>query len=115
MNEIKEITDIIDRFVDERDWRKYHNHKDLAISLALEAAEVLEHFQWKTPDEAAVYAVRHREEIADELADVAAYLFELARNTDIDLKAAVRNKMKKNAAKYPVRTAKGVHTKYTKL
>jgi NTP pyrophosphatase (non-canonical NTP hydrolase) len=115
MSDIKEITAIINKFVDERDWRRYHNHKDLALSMLLEAAEVLEHFQWQTPDEAAVYAKAHKEAIADELADVTSYLFELACIMDIDLKTAVLRKMKKNAIKYPIAKAKGRHTKYTKL
>lgn len=115
MSDIKEITAIINRFVDERDWRRYHNHKDLALSLLLEAAEVLEHFQWQTPEESAAYAKEHKEAIADELADVTSYLFELACIMDVDLKVAVRRKMKKNALKYPIAKAKGRHTKYTKL
>jgi len=115
MDEFKKVTQKINKFRDERDWKQYHNHKDLAISLALEAAEVLEHFQWKNPQEVEEYGKTHKSEIADELADVAAYLFELADNLHIDLAKAIGVKMKKNAVKYPVHKAKGKHTKYHKL
>jgi dCTP diphosphatase len=115
MSEIKQITLKIKKFRDERDWKQFHNHKDMALSLVLEASEVLEHFQWKSPQEVDEYAKNNKEELADELADVAMYLFELADNLGIDLPNAMAQKMKKNAAKYPVHKAKGKHTKYNKL
>jgi dCTP diphosphatase len=115
MNEIKEITEKIKKFRDERDWMKYHNHKDMAVSLLLEAAEVLEHFQWKANEEIASYTENSKDEIAEELADVAIYLFELADNIKIDLSRAIRMKLKKNAKKYPVTKAKGSNLKYNKL
>ncbi len=80
MNEIKILTNKIKRFRDERKWLKFHNHKDMALSLLLEAAEVLEHFQWKSAKEVIRHGKNHKTEIADELADVAVYLFELADN-----------------------------------
>ncbi len=112
MGEIKELTEKIKKFRDERDWKKYHNHKDMALSLVLEAAEVLEHFQWKSPEEVKEYAESHKSEIADELADVAMYLFELADNLGVNLSEAISGKLKKNAEKYPVDKAKGRHAKY---
>lgn len=115
MSDIKEITGKIKKFVSERDWEQFHNHKDLALSLVLEAAEVLEHFQWKKAEDLDAHAQKHREEIADELADVACYLFELADNLKIDLPQAVEKKMAKNALKYPVEKSKGNITKYNKL
>ncbi len=115
MNEIKKTTEKIIKFRDERDWLQFHNHKDMALSLVLEAAEVLEHFQWKSPDEVANHGKMHKGEISEELADVAMYLFELADNLGIDLKKAIESKLKKNARKYPVAKAKGKHTKYNKL
>jgi len=115
MSDIKKITNKIKKFRDERDWLQFHNHKDLALSLVLEAAEVLEHFQWKSPQEVEAYGKAAKNEIADELADVAMYLFELADNLGIDLPKAIDVKMKKNAKKYPVAKAKGKHTKYNKL
>lgn len=115
MSEIKKITGKIKKFRDERDWKQFHNHKDLALSLVLEAAEVLEHFQWKSPEEVDRYAKEAKADIADELADVAMYLFELADNLGINLPGAIDGKMLKNAKKYPVEKARGKHTKYSKL
>ena len=115
MGEIKELTEKIKKFRDERDWKQFHNHKDMALSLVLEAAEVLEHFQWKKPSEVDDHAKACKSEIAEELADVAMYLFELADNLGIDLSKAIEDKMKKNGLKYPVDKAKGRHTKYNKL
>jgi NTP pyrophosphatase (non-canonical NTP hydrolase) len=110
-NELMIISQRIKRFVDERDWAKYHNHKDVALSLVQEAAEVLEHFQWLTLKEAEKYAAEHREEIADELADVTAYLFTLADKLDVNLKDAVFRKMKKNELKYPAGMNRGRYRK----
>ena len=115
MDEIRKITEKIKKFRDERDWAQFHNHKDMALSLVLEATEVLEHFQWKSTKEVEEHGKANKEELADELADVAMYLFELADNLKIDLSKAMHNKMNKNAIKYPVHKAKGRHTKYTKL
>lgn len=115
MSEIKKITNKIKQFRDERDWKQFHNHKDMALSLVLEASEVLEHFQWKSPKEVNDYAEENKKELADELADVAMYLFELSDNLGIDLSRAILEKMGKNAKKYPVEKAKGKHTKYNKL
>lgn len=115
MSEIKEITQSIKNFRDERDWMQFHNHKDMALSLVLEAAEVLEHFQWKSLDEVETYVATNKEELSDELADVAMYLLELADNLGIDLKIAITNKLEKNIMKYPVDKAKGKHTKYNRL
>jgi len=115
MDDIKKITKKILKFRAERDWEQFHNHKDVALSLVLEAAEVLEHFQWKSLQEVNKYAEECKEELSDELADVAIYLFELADNLKIDLPSAIEQKMSKNAKKYPIEKAKGKHTKYDKL
>lgn len=115
MGEIQEITAAIRRFRDERDWAQFHNHKDVALSLVLEAAEVLEHFQWKSAAEVERHGEAAREELSDELADVAIYLLELADNLKIDLPRAIEQKMRKNAEKYSVAKSKGRHTKYNKL
>lgn len=114
-SDIQKLTDKIKKFRDERDWLQFHNHKDMAISLALEAAEVLEHFQWKSPKEIEHYATENKEHISEEVADVAIYLLELTDNLGIDLFEAVNHKLTKNAIKYPVSKAKSTHTKYTKL
>ena len=115
MNDLKAITQKILKFRDERDWLQFHNHKDMALSLCLEAAEVLEHFQWKSAPEVETYVQNNKEELSDELADVACYLLELASNLGIDLSAAIDSKLQKNALKYPVEKAKGRITKYNKL
>ena len=115
MEEIKKITQKIKDFRDERDWKQFHNHKDMALSLLLEASEVLEHFQWKSSDEVERHGVAFKQELSDELADVAMYLFELADNLEIDLSCAIEKKLIKNAKKYPIEKAKGRHTKYNKF
>jgi NTP pyrophosphatase (non-canonical NTP hydrolase) len=115
MSDIKSITEKIRKFRDERDWKQFHNHKDVAVSLVLEATEVLEHFQWKSLAEVEQHGEDCKDELADELADVAIYLLELADNLGIDLSKAIDQKMTKNALKYPIEKAKGRHTKYNKL
>lgn len=115
MSDIQELTRKIEQFRDERDWAQFHNHKDMALSLMLEAAEVLEHFQWKSSAEVEKHGEACKDQIAQELADVAMYLFELASNLEIDLGKAIESKLEHNAQKYPVEKAKGKHTKYTNL
>lgn len=115
MSEIKDITKKIIKFRDERDWMQFHDPKNMAVSLMLEASELLEHFQWKTKEEVEKYVADNKSEIKDEIADIALYLFELADNLGIDLIGAMDEKIKKNAVKYPVEKAKGKHTKYNKL
>ena len=102
-------------FRDTRDWMQFHNPKNLAISINLEAAELLEHFQWKSMEESEAHAKAARDEISEEIADVAIYLFELADNLGVDLLAAVNAKLAKNEAKYPIEKAKGSAKKYTHL
>ena len=116
MNDIKKLTKKINKFIEERDWKQFHNHKDMALSLVSEAVEVLEHFQWKASIEDINKHAKHKKtDIADELADVAIYLFELADNLGIDIAKAINNKLKKNSAKYPVNKARGSAKKYTEL
>lgn len=102
-------------FRDARDWKQFHNPKDVALSLVLEAAEVMEHFQWKSPEEMKGYVQAHRNEIADELADVVYWVAVMTNDLKIDLPKAFEAKMRKNEKKYPVSKSKGKHTKYTKL
>lgn len=105
----------IREFRDAREWMQFHNPKNLAISINLEAAELLEHFQWKTMEESEAHAEVACNEISEEIADVALYLFELADNLGVDLLAAVNAKLAKNEAKYPVEKAKGSAKKYSQL
>lgn len=106
---------IIQEFVNDRDWAQFHNPKDLSISLALEAAEVLEHFQWKNDEEMAKHAIEKKDEVGEELTDVFYWVLLLANKLDIDLVDAFEKKMAKNEAKYPIEKAKGSHKKYTEL
>ena len=115
MNEVEEITAKIKKFRDEREWMQFHDPKNMAVSIILEASELLEHFQWKTTEEVEKYARQNQAEIKDEIADIALYLFELADNLGISLIDSMKEKLKKNEMKYPVEKSRGKHTKYTKL
>ena len=109
MAEIKEVIDELLKFRNERDWEQFHNPKDLALALNVEAGELLEVFLWKKPEEADL------EKVKEELADVLAFAFLLAEKYDLDVKTIVIDKIKKNAEKYPVSKAKGSAKKYNEL
>ena len=115
MSEVKKIIEKIKNFRDERDWMQFHDPKNMAVSIILEASELLEHFQWKTKAEVAEYISQHQNEVQDEIADIALYLFELADNLGVNLISAMEKKLSKNAEKYPVEKAKGNAKKYTRL
>lgn len=108
-NEITELMHEINAFTNERDWDKFHNPKDLAVALSIEASELLEAFLWKKPEDAKL------EKVKEELADVINYALLIASKYDLDVAEIVRAKIKKNAEKYPVEKAKGVATKYNEL
>jgi NTP pyrophosphatase (non-canonical NTP hydrolase) len=114
---VKDLEQKIIAFRDARDWHRYHTPKNLAISLAIELGELLEHFQWKTDEEIleSVKDPKKKEEVADELADVAIYLITLAHELGIDLGDAIAKKVVKNEKKYPVHLVKGKYVKYTEL
>jgi len=112
---LSELTDLANRYRDERDWRQFHNAKDAAISLVLEAAELLEHTQWKNGEPLADAMQRNRAEVADELADILYWVLVMAHDLGIDLGDAFKQKLLKNAEKYPIAKAKGLAVKYTKL
>jgi NTP pyrophosphatase (non-canonical NTP hydrolase) len=108
---LEELKDVMRHFVAERDWQRFHSPKNLAMGLACEAAELMEHFLWMDlPDsyEAARDPAR-RQAIADEMADVANYLLCLSVVLEVDLSDAVRRKVEKNAQKYPVAKFKGTY------
>jgi dCTP diphosphatase len=102
-------------FADERDWNQFHNPKNLAMALAGEAGELLEHFQWLSFEQAANLPNETREEVALECADVLLFLLRLADKLDINLVKAAEKKLKLNAKKYPVAKSRGKATKYNKL
>jgi dCTP diphosphatase len=115
MSDVKRMTKRITAFRDARDWKQFHNPKDLAISLALEAGEVMEHFQWKNAKEMERHIKDNKSDIANELADVFYWVLLMSHDLGIDIFKALDKKMKVNEAKYPVEKAKGKHTKYTQL
>lgn len=112
---ISKLTKRIVDFRDARDWKQFHNSKDVALSLSLEASEVLEHFQWKNGEELGKYCETHKEEIGDELADVLYWILLMSHDLDIDIVKALNNKMKKNEEKYSVEKFKGNHKKYNEI
>lgn len=115
MSNIKELTQGIVAFRDAREWKQFHNPKDMALSLVLEAAEVMEHFQWKNKEEMDTYIKSNKTDISEELADVLYWVLLMSHDLNIDIVDALEKKNKKNEEKYPVAKAKGKHTKYNKL
>jgi NTP pyrophosphatase (non-canonical NTP hydrolase) len=105
---------IID-FRNKRDWKQFHNPKDIALSLVLEATEVLEHFQWKNDKEVREHVTSHKEEIGEELSDVLYWVLLMSHDLNIDIADALERKIDKNEQKYPVEKAKGTAKKYSDL
>ncbi len=112
---LRHLRERIKAFAEERDWDQFHNPKNLAMALAGEAGELLEHFQWLTFDEAANLPPATRDAVALECADVLLFLVRLADKLDIDLAAAADKKLALNALKYPIEKSRGKATKYDKL
>jgi dCTP diphosphatase len=112
---IEEITARIRNFRDERDWKQFHNPKEMAVAIAVEAGELLEHFAWKTAEQSEECALTKREEISEEMADIAILLFEMADNIGVNLAESIEAKLAKNALKYPVSKARGSNRKYNEL
>ncbi len=106
---MKEIIEELVKFRNERNWGQFHNPKDLALAINIEAGELLEEFLWKKHEDA------NKEKIKEELADVFAYAFLLAEKYDFDVKEIVLDKIKKNGEKYPIEKAKGTAKKYNEL
>lgn len=115
MSDIKNLTDKIIKFRDKRDWKQFHSPKDVALSLVLEASELMEHFQWLNQTEIEIYIKEHKLEIGEELSDVLYWVLLMSHDLKIDLKKAFENKLLKQTKKYPVKKSKGKHTKYNKL
>ena len=109
MNDITELTEALKNFRDERDWEQFHNPKDLAVALNIEAGELLETFLWKKSEDA------NKEKVKEELADVLGYSLLLAEKYGFNVKEIVLDKIQKNAKKYPVEKAKGTSKKYNEL
>jgi NTP pyrophosphatase (non-canonical NTP hydrolase) len=115
MSDIKSLSKQVVSFRNKRNWKQFHNPKDLAISLSLEASELLEHFQWKNVDEMENYIKTNKKEIGKELADVLYWVLLIQNDLKIDLVKVFSEKMKENELKYPVKKSKGKYTKYNKL
>ena len=109
MTDIDPIITALRQFNQERDWDQFHNGKDLAIGLSLEASELLECFLWKQPEEASI------DKIKEELADVFNFAFQIADKYNLDIKEITMDKIRRNAEKYPVDKAKGSAKKYDEL
>ncbi len=108
----KKIIDSIISFRDQRNWKQFHNPKDLAISINLEASELLEHFQWNSSEEA---VLKSKDEINDELADILIYCVLMADALDVDITEIIKLKIDKNHQKYPVTQSHSKKDKYTDL
>ena len=113
--DIKSLQAELRGFAAERDWDQFHSPKNLAAALAVEAAEILEHFQWLTDEQSRSLTTAKRDEVGEELADVLLYLVRLSDKLGVDLMTAANRKLQKNAAKYPVDKSRGNSTKYTEL
>ena len=109
---MKKLMNRINQFRDDRDWRKFHNEKDLAISISLEASELLELFQWKNSEEVVESSLN---EIKEELADVLIYSLMMADNLNLDVDDIIKNKLDLNERKYPVEKSRGSNKKYNEL
>ena len=108
-SDIELIMKEIVRFTEDRDWDQFHNGKDLALALSIEASELNEAFLWKKPEEVNI------DKVKEELADIMNYAFLIAHKYDMDIKEIILNKLKRNGEKYPVNKAKGSAKKYNEL
>lgn len=115
MSDLCDLQSKIVAFRDARDWKQFHNPKDMGISLVLEASEFLEHFQWKSKDEVDNYIKTNKHDLSEELADTFYWILLIAHDLDINLNEALYKKMAINEMKYGVDKAKSNHKKYTEL
>ncbi|MDN5285703.1 MAG: nucleotide pyrophosphohydrolase [Mucilaginibacter sp.] len=109
MDSIEEITSALTQFRDDRDWKQFHNSKDLALAISIESSELLELFLWKGNEDVS------KEKLKDELADILSYCFLLAEKHQLSIPEIIKEKIEKNNLKYPADKAKGNATKYTEL
>lgn len=114
-NTLETLKHRLRKFADDRDWEQFHSPKNLAMALSVEAAEIVEHFQWLTEAQSRNLTAEKQQQVATELADTLIYLIRLADKLDIDLLTAAEHKMAVNEQKYPVEKARGNAKKYTEL
>jgi dCTP diphosphatase len=112
---ISALTKRIQSFVDAREWRQFHNAKDLSVAIAAEAGELMQHFVWQQPEQVADRVQARRDEIASEIADVGILLFELADNLGMNLGDVMLAKIEHNESRYPVEKSRGNNRKYSEL
>ncbi|MES2309653.1 MAG: nucleotide pyrophosphohydrolase [Verrucomicrobiota bacterium] len=112
---IQKLTEEIRAFRDERDWKQFHNPKELVVALTAEVGELLQHFVWQNAAQSEQRVIDRKKEISEEMADVAILLLELADDCGVNLSEAVQQKLARNAEKYPVAKAKGSNKKYNEL
>jgi NTP pyrophosphatase (non-canonical NTP hydrolase) len=112
VSDLRQLRDLVRQFVDERDWDQFHTPKNLAAALTVEAAELLEHFQWLQNGRAEELGPDKLVEVRHEMADVLVYLVRIADKLDVDLMQAVQDKMVLNRAKYPADLVRGDARKY---
>ncbi len=115
MRTVDDLTRKVIAFRDARDWKQFHNPKDVALSLMLEAGEVMEHFQWKNESDIKEYLKSSKKLIGEELADVLYWVLLLSHDLDIDIEKALTGKLVKNGKKYPLKKSKGSKKKYNEL
>ena len=115
MTDLSDLQKRVVVFRDARDWKQFHSPKDLALSLVLEAAELMEHFQWKSPEEIKKHMKEKNKEVSEELMDVLYWVLLFSHDLQIDIQKEFEYKMDQNEKKYPVSKAKGSHKKYTEL
>ncbi|MCR4436873.1 MAG: nucleotide pyrophosphohydrolase [Clostridiales bacterium] len=114
--DLSEAVKALLKFREERDWEQFHTPKNLSMSVAIEAAELMEHFQWKNDDEIGTYLKTEAvEKVKEEIADISAYLLMLSHDLGINLNQAILEKIKKNERKYPLEKSRGRHNKYDDL
>lgn len=106
---VQDLKQIVSKFVAERDWDQFHSPKNLSMSIAIEAAELMEHFQWISQEASACLDIEKRNEVREELADVVCYCLALANSMNFDLADSVRTKMERNRAKYPADQFRGFY------
>lgn len=109
MSDFKDLTDLLIKFRDERDWKQFHNSKDLALAISIEASELNELFLWKANEDV------NKEKLKEELADIFSYALLLAEKHNLDISSIIKNKIKVNGEKYPVEKSKGSAKKYNQL
>jgi NTP pyrophosphatase (non-canonical NTP hydrolase) len=112
---LRTLRDSLRYFAEERDWDQYHSPKNLATALCVEAAELLEHFQWMNEASSRALSAQQVEKVREEVADVLLYLIRLADKLDINIVEAAADKILLNAKKYPVEKARGTSRKYSEL